>query len=228
MTPNRLTAVIGCALALVATRGAAQVDAASVEPRALLQRAFDRTLRAPGVRSVELRIHRSGQLVAQRGFDVAYRRDAQQSQSLLRFTAPSWLEHLRVERWRLARLPDDGALAVIEARPERESQYGRLVVWVDRTRDAVARIDFFRRTETLPAKRLRVALDGVVEEAGYLRVETFRIEQLGRDDWTEVATQRMVIDPAIPAEVFSTAFLEREGDDLYALVARHADLEAAP
>jgi hypothetical protein len=77
-------------------------------------------------------------------------------------------------------------------------------------------------------KRLRVALENVVEERGFLRVQNMRVEQLGRDAWTEVVTQRMEIDPAISAEVFSASFLEREGDDLFALVGRHAATGATP
>ena len=51
-----------------------------------------------------------------------------------------------------------------------------------------------------------------------------RIEQIGRDAWTDIETSRMEIDPAISAEVFSASLLEREGEDLYALVGRHAEL----
>jgi hypothetical protein len=251
-------------LALAALRAAAQ-DAALDANQELVQRAFDRTLRAPGVRTLELRVFRAGQLVSRRGFDVAYRGDRRSAQSLVRFTAPSYLrghallvlatpdgasdtwlyqaeerrprrvattqkadafygtdlsfeelEHLRLDHWRLAALPERDAF---EARPLRESQYGRLVFRVERARVAIAGIDFFRGHERSPAKRLIVTLDGVAEEAGFLRVRRFRVEQLGRDAWTEVETQRMEIDPEIPAEVFSAAFLEREALDLYALVA---------
>lgn len=258
------------------------VHAAHASEDALLasvQRAYDRTLCAPGVRSLELAIHRGGRLVAKRAFDVAYRRDAQASQSLLRFTAPSYLrgdgllvletgagtsdvwlyqaeerrprrvgstqhadafygsdlsfeelEHQSFATWRLRALPGDADCNcdVVEARPTRDSQYGRLVLWIDRSRAAIARIDFFRGDDAEPAKRLTVSLDGVAEQAGYLHVPLFRIEQVGRNAWTEVATLRMEVDPEIPAAVFSAAGLEREGDDLYALAARLAVVEVAP
>lgn len=247
----------------------------------LVQRAFDRTLHAPGVRSLELRIHRNGHLVSRRAFDLAYRRDAEGAQSLLRFTAPvylrghallvlgsrdgasdTWLyqaeerrprrvgathkadafygsdlsfeelEHQRFEHWSLRRLADDddacAACIVVEATPRRESQYGRIVVWVDRAREAVARVDFHRGADPEPHKRLHVSLDDVAEEDGFLRIVHMRIEQLGRNAWTDVETARMAVEPAIPAEVFSASVLEREGDDLYALVTRHAADEAAP
>jgi hypothetical protein len=270
------------AIALLGARSAAEdVDASPRGDLDLLRSAFERTLHAPGVRSVELRVHRGGQLVSRRAFDVAYRRDSSQARSLLRFTAPSYLrgqallvlespdgisdtwlyqaeerrprrvgtahkadsfygsdlsfeelEHQRFEHFTLRRLPDAEEAgmpcAVIEAIPQRESQYVRLVAWIDRARTAIARVDFYRGADPEPVKRLRVSLDQVVEESGYLRIQSMRIDQIGRDAWTEVVTERMEIDPAISADVFSAAFLEREGEDLYALVGRHAAVGATP
>jgi hypothetical protein len=248
---------------------------------AIVQRAFDRTLHAPGVRSLELRIHRSGRLVSRRAFDLAYRRDENGARSLLRFTAPGYLrghallvlgtpdgdsdtwlyqaeerrprrvgithkadsfygsdlsfeelEHQRFEQWALRSIdhPDEACVrcTVIEATPRGESQYGKIVVWVDRRRDAVARVDFQRGADPDPFKRLRVSLQDVDEENGFLRIVHMRIEQIGRDAWTDVETVRMSVEPAIPDTVFSASVLEREGDDLYALVARHASSGSAP
>lgn len=269
------------AIALLGARSHAEDgDAAARSDLDLLRSAFERTLHAPGVRSVELRVHRNGQLVSRRAFDIAYRRDTQ-ARSLLRFTAPNYLrghallvletpdgvsdtwlyqaeerrprrvgtahkadsfygsdlsfeelEHQRFEHFALRRFADAQeagvACVVIEAVPKRESQYTRLVAWIDPARTAIARIDFFRGAGAEPVKRLRVALADVVEERGFLRVQSMRIEQLGRDAWTEVVTERMEIDPAISAEVFSASFLEREGDDLFALVGRHAATGVTP
>ena len=264
-TQSALLALL-CACAFASPAQAADESS----PLDLVQRAYDRTLRAPGVRSLELAIYRGGRLVSRRAFDVAYRPESGASQSLLRFTAPSYLrgdalllvetpsgasdvwlyqseerrprrvgaahradafygsdlsyeelEHQRFAAWSLRLLPsDDPAAALVEAIPPADSQYGRLRIWIDRARTAIARIDFFRGAESQPAKRLSVSLDGVVEEAGYLRVERMRIEQVGRDAWTDVATARMEIDPAISPALFSAALLERESDDLYALAAR--------
>jgi Outer membrane lipoprotein-sorting protein len=248
-------------------------------PLALVQRAYDRTLRAPGVRSIELSVHRAGRLVSRRAFDVAYRRDEHGAQSLMRFTAPTYLrgdallvletptgvsdvwlyqaeerrprrvgstqnadafygsdlsfeelEHQRFADWRLRRLPDDAVCdcATVEAFPPADSQYGRLVLWIDRGHDAVARIDFFRGSEREPMKRLTVALDDAVEDAGFLRIKRMRVEQIDRDAWTEVATVRMEIDPAISPRLFSAANLERENDDLYELAVRHVAQGVAP
>jgi hypothetical protein len=268
------------ALAMLGARSQAE-DARPRGDFELLRDAFERTLHAPGVRSIELRVHRGGQLVSRRAFDVAYRRDAEDARSLLRFTAPSYLrghallvretpdgvsdtwlyqaeerrprrvgtankadsfygsdlsfedlEHQRFEHWTLRRLPDavEGgvACAVVEAAPQRASQYGRLVAWIDPARTAVVRVDFFRGADAAPSKRLRVELANVAEERGYLRVQQMRIEQIGRAAWTDVVTERMAIDPSISDEVFSASFLEREGDDLYALVGRHAPDGSAP
>jgi len=269
-------AMLLLAVVLLGTRSEAEDVAASERSdRDLLRDAFERTLHAPGVRSVELRVYRGGQLVSRRAFDVAYRRDAEKARSLLRFTAPNYLrghallvletpdgvsdtwlyqteerrprrvgtahkadsfygsdlsfeelEHQRFEHFALRRLPDASEAgvpcAVIEAVPQRESQYGRLVVWIDRAHTGVARVDFYRGSDAEPSKRLRVALGEVVEEAGFLRIQHMRIEQIGREAWTDVETSRMEIDPAISAEAFSASLLEREGEDLYALVGRHA------
>lgn len=277
MRRRRLAGLMLVAAALAGARGADQTPPL----HALVQRAFDRTLNAPGVRSVELRIHRGGRLVSRRAFDIAYRRDAATAQSLLRFTAPAYLrghallvleapdgasdtwlyqaeerrprrvgathkadafygsdlsfedlEHQRFASWTLRALPDetrDGApLAVVEAIPPGASQYGRLVVWIDRAKAAVARIDFFRGAEREPMKRLSATLDDVTERSGHLHVRHLRIEQIGRDAWTDVETQRIEIDPGISPEIFSASVLEREGEDLYELATRHARAPAGP
>ena len=57
----------------------------------LVRRAFERTFQQPGLRSVELRIERSGRLVSSRAFDVAHRSDGEVTRTLLRFTAPDYL-----------------------------------------------------------------------------------------------------------------------------------------
>lgn len=270
-------AMLLLAIALLGARSEAE-NAGEPEhsDRDLLRDAFERTLHAPGVRSVELRVFRGGQLVSRRAFDIAYRRDDEHARSLLRFTAPNYLrghallvvetqggvsdtwlyqaeqrrprrvgtahksdsfygsdlsfeelEHQRFEHFALRRLPgaeEAGApCVVIEAIPQRESQYGRLIAWIDRARNGVARVDFYRGRDAEPSKRLRIALAGAVEEAGFLRIEHMRIEQIGRDAWTDVETSRMEIDPAISADVFSAALLEREGEDLYALVGRRPE-----
>lgn len=275
---KRIQLLLAAALALVPAHLRADDDPAAL--RALVQRAYDRVLGAPGVRSIELAIHRGGRLVSRRAFDVAYRRDDIGAQSLLRFTEPSYLrgdallvidaghgasdvwlyqaeerrprrvgstqhadafygsdlsfeelERPDFARWELQRAPNaqaDCACDAIEARPQGDSQYGRLVLWIDRARTAVARIDFFRGADAEPSKRLTASLDGAPEEAGHLRVASLRIEQVGRAAWTDVSVVRMTIDPAIPASVFSAAALEREGDDLYAVAARLSASGGAP
>ena len=112
--------------------------------------------------------------------------------------------------------------------PQRDSQYGRIRLWMDRGRDAVARVDFYRGTEAAPMKRLAVAFDGAVDAQGFLWIRRMRVEQIGRDAWTDVETSRMEIDPSLSRELFSAAVLERESDDLYELAARHVALDAAP
>lgn len=138
---------------------------------------------------------------------------------------PSW------ERWRVHEIGaavDAGlACALFDAWPPAESQYGRLRIWLATAREGVARIDFFGRAgadpdaEAEPLKRLRVTLDGVEEEQGWLRVSRIDVEAVGRAAGTALVVERIAIDPAIAASVFSATRLEREGEDLFGLVDRH-------
>ncbi len=199
-------------LLLGARSGAEDFAAAERSDHDLLRDAFERTLHAPGVRSVELRVYRGGQLVSRRAFDIAYRRDAENARSLLRFTAPNYLrghallvletpdgvsdtwlyqaeerrprrvgtahkadsfygsdlsfeelEHQRFEHFALRRLPDASEAgvpcAVIEAVPQRDSQYGA-ARRVDRSRAHRRRARGLlprqrRRAEQAPARRAR-------------------------------------------------------------------------
>ena len=236
---------------------------------ALVQRAFDRTLHAPGVRSLELRIHRGGRLVSRRAFDLAYRRAADGAQSLLRFTAPTYLrghallvlgtpggtsdtwlyqaeerrprrvgvthkadafygsdlsfEELEHQQLRSlvaapARRRRRVALRASSSRPRRDgnrSTGGSSCGWIARGRRSRAWTSTVARTgsrtsgcayrSTTPEKRM-----------GSSASHTWRIEQVGRDAWTDVETARMTVEPAIPAAVFSASVLERESEDLYA------------
>jgi hypothetical protein len=140
------------------------------------------------------------------------------------------LERADWRRWRVSTLGADvegGApCTVLDAWPPADSQYGRLRVWLSEPLAAVARIDFFARAGAAPdageapVKRLRVALAGVEEEQGYLRVRRIEIEAVGRDARTELVVERMAVDPEISASVFSAVRLEREGERLFELSER--------
>jgi hypothetical protein len=84
-------AALGLALAAPAPARGGAPDADAPPPLAIVQGAFDRMFNYPSVRSVSLRIHRGGGRVAERAFDVAYRREGERGRSLLRFTAPDYL-----------------------------------------------------------------------------------------------------------------------------------------
>jgi hypothetical protein len=235
----------------------------------LMRRAFERTFQQPGVRSVELRVERSGQRVSRRAFDLAYRRDGEVARSLLRFTAPEYLrgnallivdhggksdtwlyqpeerrprrvgtaqkgdsfygsdlsfedlERPHWDEWRLARQDDrveaGRACTVVEALPPRDSQYAKLLAWIDRERLGIARIDFYRTSAAEPIKRLRVSLADAAEERGFLRIAHMEIEQIGRDARTRIDYSRVAIDPELAANVFSAVRLERAGRDLFDL-----------
>ena len=62
----------------------------------------------------------------------------------------------------------------------------------------------------------RLAVAGLLGRGQQRRAQDVhgRLEQLGRDAWTDVETARMTVEPAIPAEVFSASVLEREGDEM--------------
>lgn len=139
---------------------------------------------------------------------------------------PDWAQ------WRVAArtsVPEGGLdCLVVDAWPPPASQYGRLRIWLATAPAGVARIDFFGRAgarpeaDEAPVKRLRADLAGVAEEHGFLRVERIAVEAVGRDARTELAVERIAIDPGIAAEVFSARGLEREGEDLFQLAERHA------
>ena len=84
-------------LALLTVSGAAYgepdafEDAVSPSPLQIVQTAFDRMFNYPSVRSVTLRIHRHGDRVTYRSFDVVYKRIDGLGRTLLRFTEPEYL-----------------------------------------------------------------------------------------------------------------------------------------
>jgi len=271
---------LALAAAPLALGGEDEGAARSSELTDLVRRAFERTFQQPGLRAVELRIERSGKLVSRRAFDVAYRRDGEVAQTLLRFTAPDYLrgnalliieqgtrtdtwlyqpeerrprrvgtaqkgeafygsdlsfedlERPHWEHWRLASLGDQleagRSCRVVEAVPRTESQYARLLAWIDRERSGVARIDFYHGSTSEPVKRLRVPIAEASEERGYLRLPSMEIEQIGRDARTRADFTRMAIDPDLASSVFSAMRLESAGRDLFDLAERAAGQSPTP
>lgn len=95
-----LGARLGGLLALVLLAGAATGDETR-SPREIVQTAFDRMFNYTSVRTAEFHVFRHGELVAKRNFDVVYRRIEGRGHTLLRFTAPEYLDGtalLMVER----------------------------------------------------------------------------------------------------------------------------------
>lgn len=66
-------------------------DVADPSALEIVQTAFDRMFNYPSVRSVTLRIHRSGDRVTYRSFDVVYKKIDGRGRTLLRFTEPEYL-----------------------------------------------------------------------------------------------------------------------------------------
>lgn len=267
---------LATALALLAARPAAAQepgDAAPASPLAIVEAAFDRMFNYASVRSVGLRIHRSGRPPVLRSFDVAYARVEGRGRTLLRFTAPEYLrgsallileepdgrndhwiyqpslrrprrviashkgdsffgsdlsyedlEHHAWRRFRLTRRPDAREQGrpcfVIEAAPPEDSQYSKVVAFVERERLALLRLDFHRAGSAQPLKTLRIAPDEIVLVDGRLEPRRMWMRQQGRDAATEVVFERIRGDVAIAGEVFAAMRLERSGEDLFELVER--------
>ena len=243
-----------CSFSSAARSGARERRRARRSDRELLRDAFERTLHAPGVRSVELRVHRGGQLVSRRAFDVAYRRDAEGARSLLRFTAPNYLRGhalLVLETRRTAPAtrgstrPRSGGRGASAPRTRRDSFYGsdlsfeelehqrfeHFVAAPARADDDDAGAAVHRRSR--PCRSASRSTGGSscgsigratasrawTSTAAPIRSRTsdcasrsttssrkrascasshMRIEQIGRDAWTDVETSRMEIEPGDP------------------------------
>lgn len=134
------------------------------------------------------------------------------------------LEHHAWRRFRLARRADASEAGrpcyVVGAEPPSDSQYSQVVVYVERERLALLRLDLYRSGSALPVKTLQVAPAEIVEAAGILRPRRMWMRQAGRDAATEVVFDRIESDVAITEEVFAAMRLERSGEDLFALVER--------
>jgi hypothetical protein len=134
------------------------------------------------------------------------------------------LEHHAWRRFRLARRADateqGRACYVVEAEPPADSQYSKVVAFVERDRLALLRVDFHRGGSAEPQKSLVVAPAEIDEAAGILRPRRMRMEQHGRTAATEVVFERIESDSPIGEEVFGSMRLERSGEDLFELVER--------
>jgi hypothetical protein len=134
------------------------------------------------------------------------------------------LEHHAWRRFGLRRRPDASeqgrACFVVEATPPADSQYSKVVAYVERARLALLRLDFHRAGSEQAVKALRIAPEEIAEVDGRLEPRRMWMRQQGRDAGTEVVFERIVSGVAIAAETFGTMRLERSGEDLFALVER--------
>jgi hypothetical protein len=134
------------------------------------------------------------------------------------------LEHHAWRRFGLARLPDAAVEGrpcfVVEATPPSDSQYSKAVVFVERERLALLRLDFYRGGSERPLKSLQVPAQEIAEEGGLLEPRRMWMRQEGRDAATELVFDRIQSGIPIASEVFAAMRLERSGEDLFALVER--------
>ena len=134
------------------------------------------------------------------------------------------LEHHDWSRYQLQRLPNameqGRACYVVEGRSAEDSQYSKMVAFIERERLALLRVDFFKTAADRPIKSLILSPDEITEANGILKPERMWMRQSGRDAATEVVFERIQDDPEITNRVFSSMRLERSGQDLYKLVER--------
>jgi len=134
------------------------------------------------------------------------------------------LEHHDWSRFQLQRLPNareqGRACYVVEGHSAEDSQYSKMVAFIERERLALLRVDFFKAARDRPIKSLILSPEEITETNGILKPERMWMRQNGRDAATEVVFERIQDDPEITNRVFSTMRLERSGQDLYKLVER--------
>jgi hypothetical protein len=134
------------------------------------------------------------------------------------------LEHHDWSRFQLQRLQNAReqvrACYVVEGHSAEDSQYSKMVAFVERERLALLRVDFFKAARDRPIKSLILSPEEITEANGILKPERMWMRQNGRDAATEVVFERIQDDPEITNRVFSTMRLERSGQDLYKLVER--------
>lgn len=142
------------------------------------------------------------------------------------------LEHKSGERFSFKRLDDvsegGNRFFRVEAEPPSDSQYSKLVLWIERERLALARIECYRGASGELLKTLRIPLDEIVEEDGLLKPRRMIVERSGRDGSTEVEFARLEIEPDISPRVLSIEQLQRPSESLFDLVSRHTEPEPAP
>ncbi len=134
-------------------------------------------------------------------------------------------EDLENRNWRdfdLTLLPDatEGGKAFnrVRAVSREYSRYSSVVIWIEKTLTAVAKIEFFQGDEAELVKTIRIDLEQVVEEAGLLKPGGMRVEIAGRDWVTEVDFTRIEINPEITRAMFATMRLHKKGQDLFKMV----------
>lgn len=108
----------------------------------------------------------------------------------------------------------------IEGVPRIESQYTRIVVWVDPDLAGFRRVDFFRSRDATPLKSLLVDMDDLVVDGDIVKPRRMTMRQHGRDAYTEILFDRIETDTVITDRIFSAMRLEQSGQDLYDIVER--------
>jgi hypothetical protein len=134
------------------------------------------------------------------------------------------LEHHAWRRFALRRGPDaveqERQCHVIEATPAADSQYSRVVAFVERERSALLRLDLYRGGAAQPWKTLHVSAADIEEVDGRLQPRRMWMREEGREAVTEVIFERTRGGVRLAREVFAAMRLEHSGESLFELVER--------
>jgi hypothetical protein len=134
------------------------------------------------------------------------------------------LEHHAWRRFALRRGPDaveqGRPCYVIDATPAADSQYSRVIAFVERERSALLRLDLYRGGAAQPWKTLHVPAADIEEVDGRLQPRRMWMREEGRDAGTEVIFERTQAGIRLAREVFAAMRLDRTGEDLFELVER--------
>jgi hypothetical protein len=123
------------------------------------------------------------------------------------------LEHHDWRRYQVTRMPDSEiagrACFAVKAIAPRSSGYAHVLAYVERSRHALLRVEFFSRGSADLLKTLELAPTDLRADRGVLVPSRMSVRLAGRDAWTDVVFDRVDVDPPISDEVFSISLLEK-------------------
>ena len=101
------------------------------------------------------------------------------------------------------------ACFVVKAVARRSSGYAHVLAYVERSRHALLRVEFFSRGSADLLKTLELAPTDLRADRGVWVPSRMSIRLARRDAWTEVLFDRVEVDPPIADDAFSISLLEK-------------------